>query len=438
MEQEISLLDLLAAAVRKGKQIIIFAIIVGLLFMGYSILQANSAQSEEEETYAMAEKERQLRDLQKTVERAEKGIDAEREYINDSLYMQLNPYSVYNTRINYQLTDLNVPLDGSLGMMDNPTVYVMDRIIARYLLEWSGTDLTTFLSVPGYQNTEDRYLREIIGIGNGGNGNLYINVNSTSEAESIKLAEAVEKAILALKKEAAKESFDHNLVKVSANTRQVISEGVRNSQNAHFDALDTYVDDLSKAQKSIDKMESEHTGTGYIKKLIIGCFVGGILSALWFMFRSMVRGYAESAEQVTSQAGMKYLGSVTSGEEKDLFGKLANIITGEKKWANDPEALSYMAERTAIEGKEKLLVTTTGESADSSMIETLIESLKASGIAATYLPAIDTSAEALSAMKDADGVLFAVTKGKSKVPDILAAKQLAEQTGKTAAGFVML
>ena len=38
----------------------------------------------------------------------------------------------------------------------------------------------------------------------------------------------------------------------------------------------------------------------------------------------------------------------------------------------------------------------------------------------------------------ADSVLFAVTKGKSKVPDILAAKQLAEQTGKTAAGYVML
>ena len=38
MEQEISLLDLLAAAVRKGKQIIIFAVIVGLLFMGYSYL----------------------------------------------------------------------------------------------------------------------------------------------------------------------------------------------------------------------------------------------------------------------------------------------------------------------------------------------------------------------------------------------------------------
>ena len=438
MEQEISLLDLLAAAVRKGKQIIIFAIIVGLLFMGYSILQANSAQSEEEETYAMAEKERQLRDLQKTVERAEKGIDAEREYINDSLYMQLNPYSVYNTRINYQLTNLNVPLDGSLGMMDNPTVYVMERIIARYQLEWSGMDLATVLNVPGYQNVEDRYLREVLGIGNGGNGNLFIYVNAASEHESQKLAEAVETVLYSLKDNVAKESFDHSLVIVSTNTIQTIREDIRDSQNKHYDALDTYVDDLSKAQKNIDKMESEHTSTGYIKKLIIGCFAGGVLSVLWVMFCSVVRGYAESAEQVASQAKMKYLGRVTSGKEKDLFAKVANIITGEKKWANDAEALSYMGERTAMEGKNKLLVTTTGKTADAAKIESLIESLKASGITATYLPAIDTSAEALAAMKETDGVLFAVTKGKSKVPDILAAKQLAEQTGKTAAGFVML
>ena len=438
MEQEISLLDLLAAAVRKGKQIIIFAVIVGLLFMGYSYLGSKSSKSEEEESYAMAEKERELRDLQKTVERAEKGIDAEREYIDDSLYMQLNPYNIYNTRINYQLTDLDVPLDGSLGMMDNPTVYVMDRIIARYVLEWNGTDLTTLLNVPGYQNVEDRYLREVIGVGNGGNGNLFINVNATSEAESQKLAEAVEKVLLGLKSDVAKETFGHGLVKVSTVTKQQISEAVRDSQNAHYDALDTYVDDLSTAQKSINKMNSEHTSTGYIKKLIIGCIAGGILAALWTMFRSMVRGCAESAEQVASQTGLKYLGSVTSGKERDIFAKLANLITGEKKWANDADALSYLAKRTAMEGKEKLLVTTTGEAAAEGKIEALLESLKDSGIEASYLPAIDTSAEALAALKDADSVLFAVTKGKSKVPAILEARKLAEQAGKTAAGYVML
>ena len=437
MEQEISLLDLLAAAVRKGKQIIIFAIIVGLLFMGFSFLMANMPKNEEE-SYTMAEKERQLRDLQKTVERAEKGIDAEREYIRDSLYMQLNPYNIYNTRINYQLTDLDIPLDGSLGMMDNPTIYVMDRIIARYLLEWTGTDLTTLLNVPGYQNVEDRYLREILGIANGGNGNLYISVNAASETESQKLAAAVEKVLLNLKNEVAKESFAHNLTKVSTNTKQAINENIRDSQNAHFDALDAYVDDLSKAQKDLDKLESEHTGTGYIKRLIIGCFVGGVLATLWIMFRSMVRGYVEGAEQVASQTGLKYLGNVTSGKGCDFFAKLANVIAGEKKWTTNDDALDYLAERTTMEGKEKLLVTTTGNAAEQNVIDSLLARLNDSGMEASYLPAIDTSAEALVALKKADSVLFAVTKGKSKVPDILAAKQLAEQAGKNAVGYVML
>ena len=239
MEQEISLLDLLAAAVRKGKQIIIFAVIVGLLFMGYSYLGAHSAKTEEEESFAMAEKEREMRDLQKTVERSEAGIRAEREYINNSLYMQLNPYNIYQTRINYQLTDLSVPLDGSLGMMENPTAYAMDRILARYTLEWNGTDLQTLLNLPGYQNVEDRYLREVITVGNGGNGNLYINTYSTSEAEAEKLAEAAANVLTSLRAEVAKESYTHNLVKVSTVTKQIISEGIRDAQNAHDDALDT-------------------------------------------------------------------------------------------------------------------------------------------------------------------------------------------------------
>lgn len=438
MEQEISLLDLLAAAVRKGKQIIIFALIVGLLFMGYSYLGAHSAKTEEEESFAMAEKEREMRDLQKTVERSEAGIRAEREYINNSLYMQLNPYNIYQTRINYQLTDLSVPLDGSLGMMENPTAYAMDRILARYTLEWNGTDLQTLLNLPGYQNVEDRYLREVITVGNGGNGNLYINTYSTSEAEAEKLAEAAANVLTSLRAEVAKESYTHNLVKVSTATKQIISETIRDNQNTHYDALDTYVDDLSEAEKAINKEESATTSTGYIKKLIIGCFAGGVLAALWVMFRSMVRGLAESAEQVASQTGLKYLGNAASGKERDPFAKLAAIITGEKKWENDANALAYMAERTLMEGKENLLVTTTGETADASRIEALLASLKASGLQARYLPAIGTSAETLASLKDMDAVLFAVQKGKTKVPDILAAKQLAEQAGKTAVGYVML
>ena len=430
MEQEISLLDLLAAAVRKGKQIIVFAVIAGLLFMGYGYLGARSSESEETE--------HQLNNLQKTVERSEKGIDAEREYIRDSLYMQLNPYGICNTRINYQLTDLNVPLDGSLGAMENPTIYVMDRIIAGYALEWGGIDLTTALNVPGYEDVEDRYLREVIEVGNGENGNLYISANAPSEEESRKLAEAAEKVLTDLKGDVAKKTYGHALAKVSVTTTQVIDELVRDTQNAHYDALDTYMNDLSTAQKGIDKINSGRTSSGLIKKLIIGCAAGGVLAALWVMFRSMVRGCAESAEQVAGQTGLKYLGSASSGKDRDVFAKLADAVTGEKKWSSDDKALAYLGERAAMEGKEKLLVTTTGETAAQGKIEALLEALEASGMAASYLPAIDTSAEALAALKEADSVLFAVTKGKSKVPDILAAKTLAEQAGKTAVGYVML
>lgn len=438
MEQEISLLDLLAAAIRKGTKIIIFAVVVGLLVMGYSYISANFAQDAEEEAYAMAEKERELRDLQKTVDRAQKGIDAEREYIRDSLYMQLNPYSTYQTRVNYLVTNVNVPLDGSLGMMENPTEYVIDRIIARYQLEWNGTDLQTLLNVPGYQNVEDRYLREVIGVGNGGNGNMYINIYAPSEAESQKLADAVSDVLTRLTKEVSAETYGHSITKVSTVTKQIISEGIRDNQSSHYDALDTYVDDLSEAQKDIDKMESEHTSTGYIKKLIIGCFVGGVLAALWVMFRSMIRGLAESAEQVASQTGLKYLGSAVSGKETNIFARIASVVTGEKKWNSNDDALAYFAERASMEGKGKVLLTTTGASNNTERIEALLGVLKKSGTDAEYLPAIDSSAETLAALKNSDNVLFAVEKSKTAVPDILEAKQLAEQAGKTALGYVML
>ena len=438
MEQEISLLDLLAAAIRKGKQIIVFALICGLLFMGYAVLSAHLAQSKEEEAYTLAEKERQIRDLKKTIERAEQGINNERDYIRDSLFMQINPNNVYTTRINYMLTNLSIPLDGSVGMMENPTDYVMERIMARYLLEWNGTDLQELLTAPGFQNIEDRYLRELISVGDGGSGNLYIYVNGATEIESQKLAEAAEKVLLSLKNDVATESYGHSLVKVSTVTKQQISEGIRDRQNVHFDVLDAYVDAISVAQKDLLKLESEHSPTGFIKKFIIGCLTGGILSILWVMFCSMLRGNAESAEQVASQTGLKFLGSVYSGKTKDPFAQLASAITGETKWASDEEALSYLAKRTAMEGSEKLLVTTTGSYAANAGIEALLSALRSGGMQADFLPAIATSAEALSALQDADSVLFAVMRGKTKVPDVLAAIKLAEESGKSVAGYVMM
>ena len=438
MEQEISLMDLLAAAVRKGAKIIIFAVIVGLLFMGFSYMGNHSAKSEEEESYAMAEKERQMRDLQKTVERAEEGIKAEREYIADSLYMKLNPYDIYQTRVNYLVTNVSVPLDGSLGMMENPTEYAIDRIIARYLLEWNGTDLQTLLNVPGYEDVEDRYLREIIGVGNGGNGNLYINVYANSETESEKLADATAKVLLGLTKDVSAETYSHSVAKVSTVTKQIISESIRSNQESHYDALDTYVDDLSEAQASINKEESSKTRSAYIKKLIIGCLVGGILGGLYEMFHSMVRGVAESTEQVASQTGLKYLGSACSGKEKGLFPKMASGITGEKKWGSDDEALAYLAERTALAGADPLMLTSTDAKVDTAKIEAVLKTLKDKGIAATYQPSIGMDAASLASMQDAGSIVFAVQKGTTKIPDILEVKNLATEAGKPVAGYLML
>ena len=132
---------------------------------------------------------------------------------------------------------------------------------------------------------------------------------------------------------------------------------------------------------------------------------------------------------------------------KDAESKISFVIAGLGNYGEKYRhtrhnagflALSYMAQRTAMESKGKLLVTTTGETAPQSEIDALLGSLQSAGMEAGYLPAIDTSAEALAALKDSDSVLFAVSTGKSKVPDILAAKALAEQTGKTAVGYVML
>ena len=323
-------------------------------------------------------------------------------------------------------------------MMENPTSYAIESIIARYLLEWGGTNLKDNLNVPGYQNIDDRYLREVISVRNGGYGNIAIVANSTSEVESQKLAKAAEALVLSLANGVADETYAHNIVKVSSITKTIIDNDIRTEQNYHYDIIDKQIDGITEAKQSIAKLESEQSGKTHIKKFIIGCFAGGVLSALWVMFRSMVRGIAESTEQVASRTGLQYMGNAVSGKEKCIFAKLASIITGEKIWRSNEEALAYMAERVSMKEKERLLVTTTGTEADPEKIEALLSALNSSGVQAKYLPSFSSSAEALASLKDSDGVLFAVTKSNTSVPDLVAAKNLVEQAGKSATGYVML
>ena len=436
MEQEISLIDLIAAAVRKGTKIIIFALIIGLIVTVGSAFLDSLGSGKEKDPNILNSTERQIRDLEKTIERAENGIAAEREYIGKSLYMQLNPYDISSTTINYTVSDLDVPLDGSLGMMQNPTEYALNRVIGQYGQAWAGTDLSDAPVLFDY-GLEDRFLREVIFINNTENGNITIEAYAASEEESKKLASAAEAVLRSLQNTAATESFGHKLTHTSTVTKQVIDEAIRDAQNAHYDAIDTYTDDLSSATKTLRDMQEDPV-TQMIKKFIIGCIAGGILAFLWSMFRAMVRSSAESAEQICAQTGLNDLGSAVSGKGGSVFARLASAITGEKKWDSDAEALSYMAERASIECDGPVLVTTVDKGAGTPGVEALIAALQAKGIDASFLPGIGLNAETLSALKDAGSVIFAVTKGRTNIPDLLAAKTVAEQAGKTAAGFVML
>ena len=435
-EQEISLIDLIAAAVRKGTKIIIFALIIGLIATAGSAFLDSLGSDEQKDPNVLSSTERQIRDLEKTIERAENGIAAEREYIGKSLYMQLNPYDISSTTINYTVSDLDVPLDGSLGTMQNPTEYALNRIIGQYQQAWNGTDLADAPVFSGY-GLEDRYLREVVFINDAGNGNIAIEAYAASEEESKKLASAAEAVLRSLQNTAVTESFGHKLIHTSTVTKQILDETIRDAQNAHYDAIDTYTDDLSSATKTLKDMQEDPV-TQLIKKFIIGCIAGGILGFLWVMFRAMVRGSAESAEQVSAQTGLNDLGSAVSGKGGSVFSRLASAVTGEKKWENDAEALSYMAERASIECDGPVLVTTVDKCAQTPDVEPLIMALQARGVDASFLPGVGMNADALSALKEAGSVIFAVTKGKTNIPDLLAAKTIAEQAGKTAAGFVML
>lgn len=243
-EREIDLLDMIADILSHWRGLVV-ALVIGAVLMGglsyvksYQNIQ-NAQPIEEETTLDAATVEKQLLQLEETLEESQKAavlttMDDEREYIwkenyaENSVYMQLDPFNIAQRQLVYQIRTTEENQNQSLGttygdVLDNVGMYnwVEEKtgVPAAYVKELITVSTTSAISI-----ANDQFAGTV------GTDRLKITVIQKDEESCKELSDAVKAYVEQQKATLATEVGNHELILLSESAGMTLGMDVMNRQ----------------------------------------------------------------------------------------------------------------------------------------------------------------------------------------------------------------
>ena len=201
-EETVSLKELLAVIIRGWKGVLVTMLIFALLMGGYqayrqvsAVLRGSESSSEEiEERYQAALRDYEIakNDLQRTLDYQEKTLALKEEYLEKSLFLQINSYDEYVTNVIFTFSNI----DESTQLSRNPNTaagYLPAKIQNQYVALWNSMDVPKDIGVAKYADVEWRYISEVISVSSLEGELISIKALSTTPSDAEELASAVYK-----------------------------------------------------------------------------------------------------------------------------------------------------------------------------------------------------------------------------------------------------
>ncbi|MDE6456752.1 MAG: hypothetical protein K2L38_12840, partial [Dysosmobacter sp.] len=255
MKDTVTLKELAAIAVRRGRAAVILALIFALLLGGWRVQGlVKSANSKEnspekiEERYqeAMKTYEENKEDLETQLSRTEAQLESQREYNDKSFLMEIDSHNKAVTTINVAITDVD---EGAFQQVfrleDTPIDFIISKIQSQYIILWNSLDLRASLSYSPKSGLEDKYLREIVTLSRADGGCLTLTASGTSEAVTRELADAAYNCLLELQSVISEGSYLHSFAQLSNVTKISVDASLEDSQTANLEKITTYTDSIA-------------------------------------------------------------------------------------------------------------------------------------------------------------------------------------------------
>lgn len=455
MREPISLKEILAVIVKRGRGILLAALALAIVLGAYegkkqldlSKLPENSPQQiEAEYQVALANHEANKIALQAALKETEFALERQKNYIENSRLMKIDPYYLARS---IRVLSVELTEDEELGEVPDQSedryTRIMTKVSNYYRTYWDVADISQVLKDYGISGIEDKYLRELIGLEISG-GMISISVQAETTEESQALADAVSKLFMHLSASEMAGVYEHKLSALADTTKIEISEAVLNHQRANIENQKNREAEVGNLKNQLENLAAPERRAGYsktemlkntVKWTILGAAIGGILGCGWVLVLYMFRSKVESSRQMEQVLGIPFLGS--GAKRGNLFARLAERMLNERTWQDPAMAEVYMAEAfRAVAGSPEqavILTTLSDGKLDLSMVEKAVGCTVAKVIS---IQDAERSAKTVMALQEVDCVLLAERVGVSEVPKMQSLLDQARRMNISVVGFVTI
>ena len=441
-EITISISDVLASVVRRGKRIICCGIVLAVLLGGFKgFTMWNTSNREDYVDLDLATYEQEKQRLERVIEQANQDIQALEEYITNSLWMHINPFDKHVTEIHLMASNVDESeLEMTFGDNTTPRDYMLSSILHQYSILWNAENLPAALKLPKYETAQNKYLREIVWAEFLDGGVIQITALGKTKEESAELADAAAELMMEKKAGVEASSFKHTLNQFNAPIYEnQIDNRMADTQYATYAQVDTYNKAILDAEKELRGLEApDSIQTAVIKMFLVGGILGGVLACAWYAGKMILVGSVQSSAQIEQGVAIPFAGILR--KKRGIFYRLANWVAGERGWKNEDQALDHIAKITKLRmsGDRLLLTSSLVLSEHEPAVENLIKAFSSVGVRVDFEGDFFYNANAFSALKNCDGVLLLEQVDSSRLKLLRKICKTSQEQEKPVVGFVLV
>ena len=380
-------------------------------------------------------------------------IDTAQEYIDESVLNSIDPYNVHTARADfYVITDYQI----MPGMTYQNPDYTDDVLSAYTRLL---TNSETMSAVAEQFGMEERYLRELVGVGSDSATRLLaISVKADTDERASAILDAMLIQFDGLYDTIVSTVGNHTVSLLSRSASTTVSTDLRDAQQATTDnmtalqnQLQTLKDQHDLLSQNIETADAdlaalevpeEPDGSSIVKYGVLGAVLGAMLACCVAIVRFLSGGRAYAARDLESAVNLPILGVLAGDATCAAKGFDARLNRMERK--PDPAANDDMTSLIAatIRGRcsDAKTVLVTGD-LNAEKLSALAEALAASdalrNAAVTPAASILTTAATVSKALTADAIILAVDCTTSRTENVKLQREKLEGLGKTILGCVV-
>lgn len=330
-EQVVYLKDLFFSVLYRWRcvlaAVIALAVVFGAVKSISNIMKIRmlTEESAAEEQQLVEQYHAQKEALELKISALQDSIKNQKLYLEESLFMMLDPYAFYNGSITLYVDTQWKVMPGMTYQDPNLT----NAVVAAYQKVLNGNEALQAIS--DTVDTEPTYLLEVYSVQTGADGLMTVIVNAEAKSQVEKMLDQILEQVTVNQSEISRSIAEHTVTVLERSNRLTQDLNVANNQRTATDRMTQFLTDLNASELALEALkepaltEDISMWKDMVKYGVVGGVLGGFLAVVWLLVLALIDSRVYSAQTLRNRTGIKVLCSVCTEERKGVDCWLRNM-----------------------------------------------------------------------------------------------------------------